>query len=245
MQAPLDQRPLATFSRAGVWQGMKLITPFCISAIPFGVAFGAAAVGAGLTPAEAILMSALSFAGSAQFAVLSLWSAVPLPVATIAITAFLVNARHIVMGAALYPHIKNQPQSRLLALSAGMTDAGWAVTLQAMLEGRRDLGILLGTIILQWPVWVGGTIVGVVLGSSGGMDVKRWGLDVLVAGIFATSVIGLSRSRDVIWPWLAAVAGTVGALLWLPGNWYILVGGLSAGLAGLATDGGSDQERSA
>lgn len=231
-----DQRPPATFTRAGVWQGMKLIAPFCVSAVPFGVAFGAAALGAGMTPAEAILMSAVSFAGSAQFAVLSLWTAVPLPVAAIIVTAFLVNARHIVMGAALYPHVKNQPQARLLALSAGMTDAGWAVTLQAMLSGRRDLGILLGTVILQWPVWVGGTVVGVLLGSSGGMDVKRWGLDVLVAGIFATSVIGLSRSREVIWPWVAAAAGTAGALLWLPGNWYILVGGLAAGLAGLLSD---------
>lgn len=244
MQPSLDARPPATFTRAGVWHGMKLIAPFCVSAVPFGVAFGAAAVGGGLTPAEAILMSALAFAGSAQFAVLSLWTAVPLPVAAIVITAFLVNARHIVMGAALYPHVKNQPQARLLALSAGMTDAGWAVTLQAMLAGRRDLGILLGTIILQWPVWVGGTVVGVLLGSSGGMDVKRWGLDVLVAGIFATSVVGLSRSRDVVWPWAAAAAGTTAALLWLPGNWYILVGGLSAGVAGLLTDRNTEERAS-
>jgi 4-azaleucine resistance transporter AzlC len=242
MQSTPDARPPATFTRAGVWHGMKLIAPFCVSAVPFGVAFGAAAVGGGMTPAEAILMSALAFAGSAQFAVLSLWTAVPLPVAAIVVTAFLVNARHIVMGAALYPHVKNQPQARLLALSAGMTDAGWAVTLQAMLGGRRDLGILLGTILLQWPVWVGGTAVGVLLGSSGGMDVKRWGLDVLVAGIFATSVVGLSRSRAVIGPWAAAVAGTAAALLWLPGNWYILVGGLCAGVAGLLTDR-RDQER--
>jgi len=236
-----EARPSATFTRAGVRHGMKLIAPFCVSALPFGVAFGAAAVGAGMTPAEAILMSALAFAGSAQFAVLSLWTAVPMPVAAIVVTAFLVNARHIVMGAALYPHVQNQPQRRLLALSAGMTDAGWAVTLQAMLAGRRDLGILLGTIILQWPVWVGGTVLGVVVGSSGAVDVKRWGLDVLVAGIFATSVVGLSRSRAVIWPWIAAIAGTTGALLWLPGNWYILIGGLSAGVAGLLTDRGDDE----
>lgn len=240
MQDPTEQPPPATFTRAGVWHGMKLIAPFCVSAVPFGVAFGAAAMAAGMTPAEAILMSAVSFAGSAQFAVLSLWTAVPLPVAAIVVTAFLVNARHIVMGAALYPHVRNQPQSRLLGLSAGMTDAGWALTLQAMLSGRRDLGILLGTIVLQWPVWVGGTAVGVLLGSSGGMDAKRWGLDVLVAGIFATSVVGLSKSRDVIWPWLAAAAGTAGALLWLPGNWYILVGGLAAGVAGLITDRGDE-----
>ena len=53
-------------------------------------------------------------------------------------------------------------------------------SLQAMLAGRRDLGILLGTVILQFPVWVGGTAVGVLLGSSGGA--------IVVAGIPAPAL---------------------------------------------------------
>src|SRR3546814_8099871 len=64
--------PAASFTRAGVWHGMKLTLPYSISALPFGLAFGAAAVAAGMTPGAAVLMSALAFAGSAQFAVLSL-----------------------------------------------------------------------------------------------------------------------------------------------------------------------------
>lgn len=227
-----DKPEPASFTRAGVWHGMKLTGPYSVSALPFGIAFGAAALGVGLTPGEAILMSAATFAGSAQFAVLALWTAVPLPVLAIILTGFLVNARHIVMGAALYPYISTLPKRWVLPVSAGMTDAGWAITLQAMMNGRRDLGILLGTVIMQWPVWVGGTAIG-ALASSGGLDVKRWGLDVLIAGVFATSVVGLYRGRDDIWPWLAAVAGTAAALLWLPGNWYILIGGVCAGLAGL------------
>ncbi len=232
----------ATFTRAGILHGMKLTAPYSVSALPFGLAFGAAALGVGLTPGEAILMSATAFAGSAQFAVLALWTAVPLPVAAIILTAFLVNARHIVMGAALYPYISNLPLRQVLPVSAGMTDAGWAITLQAMMNGRRDLGILLGTVIMQWPVWVGGTAVGALI-SSGGLDVKRWGLDVLIAGVFATSVVGLYRGKDDIWPWVAAVAGTAAALLWLPGNWYILIGGICAGLAGLITS--RDEEKPA
>lgn len=220
------------FTREGVWYGMKLTLPFSVSALPFGIAFGAAATGAAMSPGEATLMSAAAFAGSAQFAVLSLWSAAPLPVLAIVLTSFLVNARHIVMGAAMHPHIANLPRRWVLPVAAGMTDAGWAVTLQAMMNGRRDLGILLGTVIMQWPIWVGGTALGALAGSSG-LDVKRWGLDVLIAGVFATSVIGLYRGRSDILPWIAAVAGTVAALLWLPGNWYILIGGACAGLAGL------------
>ncbi len=224
------ESPSASFTRAGVWQGMKLTLPYSVSALPFGLAFGAAA-GALMSPAEAGLMSALVFAGAAQFAVLSMWTA-PLPLAALVITAFLVNARHIVMGATLHPYFAPLPRRWVLAIAGGMTDAGWAITLQTMMRGSRDLGVLLGTIIMQWPVWVGGTVIGAVIGSSG-LEPKRWGLDVLIAGVFMTSVVGLYRGRSDILPGIAAAAGTAAALLWLPGNWYILIGGLAGGLAGL------------
>ncbi|MFC3676695.1 AzlC family ABC transporter permease [Ferrovibrio xuzhouensis] len=223
--------PAASFTRAGVWHGMKLTLPYSISALPFGLAFGAAAVAAGMTPGAAVLMSALAFAGSAQFAVLSLWAS-PLPVLAIALTTLLVNARHIVMGAALQPFTRGLPGRLVLPLAGGMTDGGFAITLQTMMRGQRDFGVLAGTIIMQWPVWVGGTALGAVIGATG-LAAKAWGLDVLIAAVFATAVIGLYRGRGDILPWLGAVAGTLAALLWLPGNWYILMGALCAGLAGL------------
>ncbi|HEX6958381.1 MAG TPA: AzlC family ABC transporter permease [Ferrovibrio sp.] len=220
----------ASFTRAGIWHGMKLTLPYSVSAFPFGLAFGAAAV-AFMSPGEAALMSALVFAGSAQFAVLSLWVA-PLPLIAIVLTTLLVNARHVVMGAALHPFLTGLPRWLVFALSGGMTDGGWAITLQEMMRGRRDLGILLGTIIMQWPIWVGGTVLGAVIGSSG-LDPKRWGFDVLIAGVFATAVVGMYRGRTDVLPWLAAAAATIATMLWLPGNWYILIGGLAAGLTGL------------
>jgi predicted branched-subunit amino acid permease len=219
-----------SFTRSGVWHGMRLTVPFSISAFPFGVAFGAAA-GAVMPPGDATLMSALVFAGSAQFAVLGLWT-MPLPLVALTLTALLVNARHVVMGAALHPFFAGLPRRWVMLMAAGMTDGGWAITMQEVTRGRRDLGILAGTIIMQWPVWVGGTLLGALIGSAG-LDPKRWGLDVLIAGVFATTVIGLYRGRGDILPWLAAIGGTAGALLWLPGNWYILIGGGCAGLAGL------------
>ena len=221
----------AVFTRSGVWEGMKLTLPYSVSALPFGLAFGAAA-GALMSPAEAGAMSALVFAGAAQFAVLAMWTG-PLPLAALVITAFLVNARHIVMGATLHPYFAGLPRRWVFAIAGGMTDAGWAITLQTIMRGSRDLGILLGTIIMQWPIWVGGTIIGAMIGSSG-LEPQRWGLDVLIAGVFLTSVVGLYRGRGDILPGFAAVAGTAAALLWLPGNWYILVGGLAGGLVGLA-----------
>lgn len=221
----------ASFTRAGLWHGMRLTLPYTVSALPFGIAFGAAAVGVGVSPGEAVLMSGLVFAGSAQFAVLSLWTG-PLPLLAITLTTLLVNARHVVMGAALQPFFSTLPRRLLLLLAGGMTDGGWAITLQEAMRGRRDAGILLGTIVMQWPVWVGGTAIGASIGATG-IDPKRWALDLVIAGVFTTAVIGLYRGRGDILPWLAAVGGTLAALAWLPGNWYVLVGAVCAGFVGL------------
>lgn len=231
-----ETREFATFTRAGVWHGVRITLAYGISAIPFGLAFGAAAASAMLAPQEAVLMSALVFAGAAQFAVLSLWGA-PLPLAAIIATAFLVNTRHLVMGAALQPWMAKLPRGRVLLLAGLMTDASWAMTLHNMNAPptsavRRDAGVLLGSGLVQWPAWVGGTAIGALLGS-GGIDPKVWGLDLLISGFFVAVVIGLYRGKGDILPWLAAVAGTAAALLWLPGHWYFLVGGLSAGIVGL------------
>src|SRR3546814_19703092 len=95
-------------------------------------------------------------------------------------------------------------------LFRSMTDGGFAITLQTMMRGQRDFGVLAGTIIMQWPVWVGGTALGAVIGATG-LDAKAWGLDVLIAGVFATAVLGLYRGSGDILPWLGAVAGTLPA----------------------------------
>lgn len=221
----------AVLSAAGFWAGFRQTLGYGLSVIPFGLAFGAGGAAVGMTPGEAILMSALTFAGSAQFAVLGLWAA-PLPLAAIAITTFVVNARHIVMGAAMQPHLAGLPRWKVLLAAAGMTDASWALTLPQMATGRRDAGLLLGSMLVQWPIWVGGTALGVLLGS-GGIDTKAWGLDLLVIGFFATAVIGLWRGKGDALPWIAALAASFACVLWVPGNWHILAGGFAAGLVGL------------
>ena len=73
--------------------------------------FGALAVGKGLSVAEAGLMSLLVFAGGAQFAALQLW-AYPVPVLALAVSAFLVNTRHILLGASLNPKLLDSPWRR-------------------------------------------------------------------------------------------------------------------------------------
>lgn len=92
----------ATLTWRGIVAGAREIAPVAIFVIPFGIAFGAAAIEKGLSAALAVLMSAFVFAGASQFAALDLWSS-PMPYLMLALTVFAVNARHILLGAALPP----------------------------------------------------------------------------------------------------------------------------------------------
>jgi predicted branched-subunit amino acid permease len=90
------------FTASGVWRGSVEIAPIAAFVIPFGIAFGVAASAQGISPEVSVFMSIAIYAGASQFAVLDLWYA-PLPLATLALTVFAVNARHILLGAALAP----------------------------------------------------------------------------------------------------------------------------------------------
>jgi len=52
--------------------GCRDILPLIVGAIPFGIIFGTLAIGAGLSSWQAMGMSALVFAGSAQFIAITL-----------------------------------------------------------------------------------------------------------------------------------------------------------------------------
>ena len=82
-----------TFTRHGAARGALDILPLTVGVFLFGMAFGLLSVEAGLSALEASLMSGLVFAGASQFAAMQIW-ADPVPVATLILTTFAINARH-------------------------------------------------------------------------------------------------------------------------------------------------------
>ena len=102
---------LHEFSRQDVWAGFKQLVPLSIFVIAFGAAFGLAAVQTGLDNPSALLMSTLVFAGASQFAALELWG-VHIPIVPLALTVFAINARHLLMGASLYPWLRHLSPAR-------------------------------------------------------------------------------------------------------------------------------------
>src|SRR5687768_2650466 len=198
-----------TLAWRAVPEGFRAILPVTLYVVPMGLAFGAAAAGKGLTAVQALLMSAVVFAGSSQFAALDLWSA-PLALLPLLLTAFAVNARHLLLGAALAPWLNRVRGSSRYIAAALLTDPNWAYLAKAEAEGERDpgrlAGLLVGTGLALWSTWLIGTALGVLLGGDLG-DLKRFGLDLLVVTFFTAVLAGLWRTAgEDLAPWAAAAA---------------------------------------
>jgi 4-azaleucine resistance transporter AzlC len=223
------------FTLAGVLAGARLCAPVAVGGFAIGLVFGVLARQAGLGAAEAALMSALVFSGAAQFAVLGLW-APGLPVAAIVLTTFIIGLRHLLMGMALSPWFSGL--SRLKAYSSVyvMADENWALTLAEFVRGKRNAALLLGGGLVMLTSWTTSTFVGATAGSFI-EDPARWGLDFAFTAIFLALLAGMWRGRSDLLPWAVAAVVAVVAHQVLPGQWYVLLGGLAGSLAGAVRHG--------
>ena len=79
--------------------------------------------------------------------------------------------------------------------------------------------------------WTGSTFAGGALGVVV-EDPSRWGLDFAFTAVFLALITGMWKGRSNILPWTVAAAVAVAAHQWLPGQWYILLGGLAGSFAG-------------
>src|SRR5207302_10581176 len=89
-------------------EGVIDIVPVLVAALPIGLLWGTLAVGKGMTPFEAGLTSLSVFAGAAQYVAIDLWRD-PAPWLLLTMTVFIVNVRHVLMGASLGRHMDAIP----------------------------------------------------------------------------------------------------------------------------------------
>jgi len=217
---------------AGMVRGARQMAFALVSVVLFAVAFGVAARGAGLEGWATLLMSGAVFAGASQFAALELMTA-PVPWIPLLAVVFAVNARHILMGAVLYPWFGRLPFVQRLLPAAVMTDINWALAVQAYDRGERDIGHLVGSGLLLWVTWLAGTGLGVALVDAVTIDLERFAVDLVFLLFFVCLLTSLRRGRSDDIAWL--VAGATALVAWhvLPAHWHVLSGALAGGIAGL------------
>lgn len=183
--------------------------PYALAGGVLALSFGVLAREAGLSALGAMVMSAIVFAGSAQFAAISIIAAGGGLGAAIGAAA-LMNARFLPMGVALAPSLAGG-RLRRAAVGQTMIDASWAMSIRG--EGRFDPDFMVGATFPNYVCWVGGTALGVFAGDLIG-DPETLGLDALFPAFFlALLVTELGRGRRAI---AAAALGVVIALVLAP-----------------------------
>lgn len=215
----------------GVRRGAFRLLPMAAFTVPFGVAFGVAAIEANVTPVQAITMSAFTFSGAAQFAALEYWPS-PTSLVSIALVVLALNARHLVMGAALSRSVNALPPAQRVMVLSVLSDPNFTDSQQALRNGERDLGILLGGGIALWCSWVMGTIIG-VSGGSVIVAPERLGIDVVMACFFIAIFVGHVREEAtaLVSVFVAAVVSVI-LLPWLPTGWNVILGALIGATTG-------------
>jgi len=218
-------------NRSLVWSGFKQLAPISMFVIAFGLAFGLAAKQTGLTDLTIVTMSALVFTGAAQFAVLDLWGE-QMPVITMIFTVFAINSRHLLMGATLYPWVKNLPPAKRYGLMMLASDANWAMAMQAFTAGKPGLGLLFGGGLALWSFWVIGSWLGIYIGGFLS-DPKGIGLDVVMGCFLLAILLGGEKNLRMVVIWTIAGVSSLLAYWYLPENSHVIVGALAGGFAGL------------
>jgi predicted branched-subunit amino acid permease len=147
--------------------------PLALPIAAVGMSFGLLA-GPLLGAMPSILMSAVVWSGTAQFAALSILTSGG-GTALAASAGLLANTRFLPMGFAIAPSMTGGPLRRLLR-GALLADASFVIGHRG--GGRFDISALAWAAPMQYVTWVGGTVVGVA-GATAIGDPARWGLDVL------------------------------------------------------------------
>lgn len=221
---------LHEFDRHLVWAGFIKLVPISLFVVVFGAAFGLAATQAGLSDAVIVGMSALVFAGAAQFAALELWGA-HVPLVTLVITVFAINARHLLMGATLYPWLQRLPRAKRYGVMMVVSDANWALSMQAFGNRQPGMGLVLGGGIALWVAWVIGTWLGVLFGGAI-QDPKALGLDMVMGCFLLAMVVGGDKNLRLLLIWIVAAGASLLAYRYLPENSHVVVGAVAGGIAG-------------
>lgn len=193
--------------------GARDTIPMLIGALPFGIIFGTLAVASGLSATATLAMSALVFAGSAQFIAISLIAS-GTGLVVILLTTLIVNLRHMLYSASMLPYVRHLPQRWRVPLAFWLTDESFAVVHRYYQNATVPLAgkhwYFLGSCLAMYLNWLACTLLGVLLGHAlPGM--AGWGLDFAMVATFIGIVVPLLRTRPMLVAALVAAVVAVAA----------------------------------
>jgi 4-azaleucine resistance transporter AzlC len=175
----------------------------------YGISFGVLAVGAGLSVAQACVMSLLVFTGGSQFAAVSVIAAGG-SAATAVVNALLLGVRNAAYGLSLASLLRGSLPRRALASQLVIDETTAMARAQADETAARGAFWLTGACV--FVCWNLGTLGGALAGGGLG-DPAQYGLDAMFPAAFLALLAPQLRQQGAPG---AAVAGALIAVVLLP-----------------------------
>jgi branched chain amino acid efflux pump len=166
------------------------VAPVGLGLFSLGLAFGLVVVHAGLAWWWATVFTAVVYAGSLEFLLVGLATAA-VPLAQVAITALIVNARHA-FYALSFPLDRVDGSLAKMYSTYALTDEAYAVT-SAEPHAWTSRSILLVQLTFQ-AAWVSGATIGALVGTA--LPIERvQGLDFALTALFVVLAMDAYRAR--------------------------------------------------
>ena len=218
------------FEKNELKQGFIDAIPIGLSLVVFGAIFGVMSIQADLSIWESVVMSLIVFAGSAQFASLSLISE-DVYIWTIVLTTFLINSRHLLMGLSMSPYYTSFPKWYTNILAFFLIDEQYAITLHRFKDHRPHLAYIISVSLTLYITWFIGTVLGGFVGAlipdPGGL-----GLGFSFTAMFLSLVYFQLSSRLRVFTFIVCGALAVFLVSIIPSGLNLLVAGMIAFLFG-------------
>ncbi|AXX99160.1 AzlC family ABC transporter permease [Profundibacter amoris] len=221
-----------TTTKRAFLQGIRDSLPFIVVVAPFAMLFGVVATEAGLSPLQTFGFSVAVIAGAAQFAAVQLM-ADNAPVLIIVATALAVNLRMAMYSASIAPYLRGVPFWQRAFMSYMLVDQSYAQGLlkyetEPDLTPSARVAYFFGTMMLNMPLWYGGTLVGALLGNRIPQD---YALDFAVPITFLALVGPMLKTAAHVAAAFTSVLLTL-VLAFLPYNLGLMVAALVAMMVG-------------
>jgi 4-azaleucine resistance transporter AzlC len=217
--------------------GLRAVFPLLVGVFPFGLIYGVLALGAGLSPLSAQLMSSVVFAGASQFIAVQLIGE-GAPGLIVVLTIAVVNLRHMLYSASIAPYLAHLP-ARWKTLSAYLlTDEAYAATiLRFEQEGVTRTGhwFFFGAGLGLWSTWQASSALGIFFGA---LMPAEWPVDFAVPVTFIAMVVPALKDRPMM-----AAALSAGAVALLAYGLPFKLGIILAAMTGIAVGALLDRRR--
>ena len=194
---------LAAREKSAFWDGLRASTPTIPGLFAWGVVTGMAMIQSGLSMWQALMMTFMVYAGSAQLAVLPLIAA-DAPATLIFLTALMVNLRFVIFSAVVGPHFSYLPWYERIYYGYFNADVVMAFFPQrfpvhTLAKSAGKLGFYSGLATSNWSSWQAGSLLGLFMASQ---IPTTWGIG------FAGTLALLTITVPLVINW-AALTGVV------------------------------------